>query len=76
MNGPVMGEVSLKAQFDERCYYRWAEPNSEITIFLRSEAMDRLQLQALGSMDSSRPAGMEVGGILREIGRASCRERV
>ena len=62
MSGPTIGEAPrVRAPFDARCYYKWVEPNSEVTIFLNSEAMDRLQTEAFHAVDSGR----EVGGVLR-----------
>lgn len=48
-----------------RCenYYRWVEPESNITVCLEFRALDRLQLAVLRGIDSSYERN-EVGGIL------------
>ena len=45
-------------------YYRWEEPDSDITICLHPETVNRLQNDVLRGIDSSPRAGNEVGGIL------------
>ena len=45
-------------------YYRWAEPNSDITVCLKTETVDRLQMDALRVIVTSPRAGKEVGGVL------------
>ncbi len=64
--------IAAKSQSDEGSYYRWAEPNSDITVCLKTEAVDRLQMDALRGVASSPRAGKEVGGIL--LGRTELTE--
>lgn len=45
-------------------YYRWDEPESDITVFLNPEVVDQLQLAAWRTIDSDPRAPTEVGGIL------------
>ena len=45
-------------------YYRWIEPDSDITVWLRLDTVERLQLQALHGVDTFSRAVNEVGGIL------------
>ena len=56
--------IAAKSQPREGGYYRWAEPNSDITVCLKTEMVDRLQIDALRGIVSSPHAGKEVGGIL------------
>src|ERR1017187_9910832 len=58
------------SQFEN--YYRWVEPDGGITVCLKLEAVDRLQLEALPSTESSSNAREEVGGIL--LGRTEFHE--
>ena len=64
--------VTPKSIFDERGYYRWVEPDSHITVCLKPEAMDRLQVEVLRGLDAHPNLGKEVGGIL--LGRVDFRE--
>ncbi len=64
--------IATKSEPDEGSYYRWAEPNSDITVCLKTEAVDRLQMDALRGVASSPRAGKEVGGIL--LGRTEINE--
>ena len=56
--------VGAKSHLDQGSYYRWVEPNSKITVCLKLEAMDRLQVAVLRGKGVSGGAGKEVGGIL------------
>jgi hypothetical protein len=56
--------IASKSQPDEGGYYRWAEPNSDITVCLKTETVDRLQMDVLRGIASSPRAGKEVGGVL------------
>ena len=56
--------IAAKSQPREGGYYRWAEPNSDITVCLKTETVDRLQIDALRGIVASPHAGKEVGGIL------------
>ena len=56
--------IAVKSQPREGGYYRWAEPNSDITVCLKTETVDRLQIDALRGIVASPHAGKEVGGIL------------
>jgi ArsR family metal-binding transcriptional regulator len=63
-NSTTNAAARVQERFDASCYYRWVEPNSDITICLKEEAIDRLQVEVLRGLDSSPPFGKEVGGIL------------
>jgi hypothetical protein len=65
-------EIATSSRPEEGGYYRWAEPNSEITVCLKTETVDRLQMDALRAVASSPRAGREVGGIL--LGRIDINE--
>jgi len=54
--------MTTKSQLDH--YYRWVEPDSDITVCLNAETVDRLQLEILRNVDFSSHAAIEVGGIL------------
>jgi TonB family protein len=62
--------VATNSQLEN--YYRWVEPDSDITVCLKLETVDRLQAEVLRGMDSSPGAGNEVGGIL--LGRTELDE--
>jgi hypothetical protein len=62
--------VTTKPQFEN--YYRWVEPDSNITVCLKLETVDRLQLEVLRGVDSFSYSGNEVGGIL--LGRTELDE--
>jgi TonB family protein len=62
--------VTTKSQFEN--YYRWVEPDSDITVCLKLETVDRLQLDVLRGLHSFAHAGNEVGGIL--LGRTDLDE--
>ena len=62
--------VTTKPQFEN--YYRWVEPDTNITVCLKLETVDRLQLEVLRGIDSFSQAGTEVGGIL--LGRTELDE--
>lgn len=64
--------IATKSQSEDGSYYRWVEPNSDITVCLKTETVDRLQLDALRGVASSPRAGKEVGGIL--LGRTAISE--
>ncbi len=64
--------IATKSPSDDGSYYRWAEPNSDITVCLKTETVDRLQLDALRAITSFSHAGKEVGGIL--LGRTEISE--
>lgn len=53
--------IATKSQSEDGSYYRWVEPNSDITVCLKTETVDRLQLDALRGVASSPRAGKEVG---------------
>jgi Gram-negative bacterial TonB protein C-terminal len=65
-------EITTTSRMEEGGYYRWAEPNSEITVYLKTETVDRLQRDALRAVASSPRAQKEVGGIL--LGRIDANE--
>jgi PilZ domain len=54
--------VTTKPRLED--YYRWVEPESNITVCLKLETVDSLQLAVLRGIDSFSHAGNEVGGIL------------
>jgi hypothetical protein len=64
--------ITIKSRPEEGDYYRWSEPNSEITVCLKTETVDRLQMDALRGIASSPRTGKEVGGIL--LGRFDINE--
>jgi hypothetical protein len=64
--------AATKSQPEDVGYYRWAEPNSEITVCLKAETVDRLEMDALRGIPTSPHAGKEVGGIL--LGRIDINE--
>jgi TonB family protein len=45
-------------------YYRWDEPDTNLTVFLKPETVDRLQAAALAGNGFGTQAGQEMGGIL------------
>ena len=53
--------IETKSQSGESGYYRWAEPNSDITVCLNTES---LEMDALRGIVSSSCGGNETGGIL------------
>ncbi|HTP30747.1 MAG TPA: TonB family protein [Candidatus Acidoferrales bacterium] len=55
------GEVAAHSQFDH--YYRWDELDIGVSVLLKPEMLDRLQLEVLGGIENPR-AAKEVGGIL------------
>jgi len=61
MNESASG-VTLKPSLDN--YYRWIEPDSDITVCLNPEAMHHLQLEVLRRIHPSSHMGSEVGGLL------------
>jgi TonB family protein len=62
MNQSAAAAVARASQLDQ--YYRWVEPDSDITVCLSLATMDRLQAVVLRSVDSLSHDGREVGGIL------------
>lgn len=64
------GVVTAKPELED--YYQWVEPDRDITVYLKYEAVDRLQLQVLRAMDTGSPGETEVAGIL--LGRSEFRE--
>ncbi len=54
--------VGMKSRLDH--HYRWVEPDSDITVCLELEAVERLQRDVLSGLDSGARSGNEVGGIL------------
>ena len=62
MNESAAAGVTTKSQLEN--YYRWVEPDSDITVCLKLETVDRLQLEVLRGIDFLTHAGNEVGGIL------------
>lgn len=65
-----VGGVRTKPQLEN--YYRWVEPDSDITVCLKLEMVDRLQMEVLRGVDSFSHSGNEVGGIL--LGRTELDE--
>jgi len=51
-----------ETRFDD--YYRWDEPESDMTVYLRLETMDRLQINVLRDVAPPGQAGSETGGLL------------
>ena len=45
-------------------YYRWDEPDTNLTVLLKPETVDRLQTAALAEIDPRAHSGDEVGGVL------------
>ncbi|HUK17134.1 MAG TPA: energy transducer TonB [Bryobacteraceae bacterium] len=45
-------------------YYRWDEPDSNLTVYLQPETVDRLQIEALAGAGFRSHTGQEVGGVL------------
>jgi Gram-negative bacterial TonB protein C-terminal len=72
MNDSRGAAIAAKAHPGEGGYYRWAEPNSDITVCLKTETVDRLQIDALRGIAASPRDGKEVGGIL--LGRTETTE--
>src|SRR5258708_778144 len=62
MNESAAAGVTTKSQLEN--YYRWVEPDVDITVCLEFETVDRLQLEVLCGIHSFSDAGNEVGGIL------------
>lgn len=55
------GEVAANSQLDN--YYRWDELDIGVTVLLKPEMLDRLQIEVLRGIENARVA-KEVGGIL------------
>src|ERR1017187_2980784 len=70
MKESVSAGITTKSRLDN--YYRWVEPDSDITVCLKVETVDRLQLEILRNVDFSSYAAIEVGGIL--LGRTERNE--
>src|SRR5438552_2079032 len=62
MNESAAAVVTTESPLEN--YYRWVEPDSDITVYLRLDTVDRLQFEILRGMHSFSHAGNEVGGIL------------
>jgi hypothetical protein len=59
---PAVTGVTTRSQTGN--YYRWVEPDSDITVCLKLETVERLQREALHGVNGLAKARNEVGGIL------------
>src|SRR5450432_2895343 len=66
------GAAGVTTNSQLETYYRWVEPDSDITVRLKPETADRLQREVLRGIESCPEAGNEVGGIL--LGRTAIEE--